>query len=62
MMSWITKCTVEARREDHDDSLAAAAGAYAEEHGLEAWEVAAAWVDGAGGERDEIAISVREEV
>lgn len=44
--------------EDHDDSLAAAAADYASEHGLEPWQVTAAWVGGDDGERDEIELTV----
>ncbi len=55
----MTTVTVDAKRyEDHDDSLAAAAADYAAEHGLESWEVTAAWHGGEHGQRDEIALRV----
>lgn len=44
--------------EDSDDCLAAAAGEYAGEHGLESWQVSAAWVGGEDGERAEIELTV----
>jgi hypothetical protein len=41
--------------EDYDDSLTAAAHDYADEHGLENWEVEARWADD---QRDEIVLTV----
>jgi hypothetical protein len=60
MTSKYTKTvTVSARRyQDYDDSLSAAAFVYADEHGLDWWQVTAAWVGGEDGEREEIELTV----
>lgn len=52
-----TTVVVSARKyEDSDDCLGAAAAEYAAAHGLDGWQVSAAWVDDAN--REEIALTV----
>jgi hypothetical protein len=45
---------------DHDDCLAAAAADYADDHGLEGWDLDARWEGGDEGEREVILLTVPE--